>query len=76
MVAIASFGLHLESEKAIVHLVFLVVSPKGDPEIHPNVLAEIAKSLSEDSIVQELLRSETPQSFIEKYQKARTLLSD
>ena len=76
MVAIAPFGFHWESEEAIVHLVFLVISHKDDPEIHLNILAEIARIASEDSIVQELLRSETSQSFMEKLQKARTLLSD
>ncbi|MEK9668525.1 MAG: PTS sugar transporter subunit IIA, partial [Deltaproteobacteria bacterium] len=60
----------------IVRLVFLVISPKDDPEIHLNILAEIARISSEDSIVQELLRSETSQSFMAKLQKARTLLSD
>ena len=76
MVAIAPFGLHWESEEAIVCLVFLVISLKDDPEIHLNILAEIARIASEDSIVQELLRSETSQSFMEKLQKTRTLLSD
>ena len=76
MVAIAPFGLHWESEEAIVRLVFLVINPKDSLEIHLNILAEIARIASEDSIVQELLRSETSQSFMEKLQKARTLLSD
>ena len=76
MIAIAPYGLQWESEEAIVRLVFLVISPKDDPEIHLNILAEIARISSEDSIVQELLRSETSQSFMEKLQKARTLLSD
>ncbi|MBT6727817.1 MAG: PTS sugar transporter subunit IIA [Deltaproteobacteria bacterium] len=76
VVAIAPFGLQWESEKASVRLVFLVISPKDDPEIHLNILAEIARILSKASIVHELLRSETSQSFIEKLQKARTLLSD
>mgnify|MGYP006223501585 CR=1 FL=1 len=76
VVAIAPLGLHWESEEAIVRLVFLVISPKYDPEIPLNILAEIARIASEDSIVQELLRSETSQSFMEKLQKARTLLSD
>lgn len=76
MDTIAPFGLHWESENTIVHLIFLVISPKDDPEIHLNILAEIARIASEDSIVQELLRSETSQSFMEKLQKARTLLSD
>ena len=76
MVAIAPFGLHWESEEAIVRLVFPVISLKDDPEIHLNILAEIARIASEDSIVQELLRSETSQSFMEKLQKARTPLSD
>ena len=76
VVAIAPFGLHWESEEAIVRLVFLVISPKDDPEIHLNILAEIVRIASEDAIVQELLRSETSQSFMEKLQKARTLLSD
>ena len=76
MVAIAPFRLHWESEEAIVRLVFLVISLKDDPEIHLNILAEIARIASEDSIIQELLRSETSQSFMEKLQKARTLLSD
>ena len=76
MVAIAPFGLQWESEKASVRLVFLVISPKDDPEIHLNILAEIARIASDDSIVHELLRSETSQSFMEKLQKARTLLSD
>ena len=76
MVAIAPFGLHWESKEAIVRLVFLVISPKDDPEIHLNILAEIARIASDDSIVHELLRSETSQSFMEKLQKARTLLSD
>ena len=53
-----------------------MISPKDDPEIHLNILAEIARIASEDAIVQELLRSETSQSFMEKLQKARTLLSD
>ncbi|MDG2197760.1 MAG: PTS sugar transporter subunit IIA, partial [SAR324 cluster bacterium] len=76
VVAIAPFGLHWESEEAIVCLVFLVISPKDDPEIHLNILAEIARIASDNSIVHELLRSETSQSFMEKLQKARTLLSD
>ena len=76
MVAIAPFGPHWESEEAIVRLVFLVISLKDDPEIHLNILAEIARIASEDSIVQELLRSETSQSLMEKLQTARTLLSD
>ena len=76
VIAIAPYGLQWESEEAIVRLVFLVISPKDDPEIHLNILAEIARISSEDSIVQELLRSETSQSFMEKLQKARTLLSD
>ena len=76
MIAIAPCGLQWESEEVIVRLVFLVISPKDDPEIHLNILAEIARIASEDSIVQELLRSETSQSFMEKLQKARTLLSD
>ena len=76
MIAIAPYGLQWESEEAIVRLVFLVISPKDDPEIHLNILAEIARIASEDSIVQELLRSETSQSFMAKLQKARTLLSD
>ena len=53
-----------------------MISPKDDPEIHLNILAEFARIASEDAIVQELLRSETSQSFMEKLQKARTLLSD
>jgi mannitol/fructose-specific phosphotransferase system IIA component (Ntr-type) len=76
VVAIAPFGLHWESKEAIVRLVFLVISPKDDPEIHLNILAEFARIVSEASIIHELLRSETSQSFIEKLQKARTLLSD
>jgi mannitol/fructose-specific phosphotransferase system IIA component (Ntr-type) len=76
VIAIAPYGLQWESEEAIVRLVFLLISPKDDPEIHLNILAEIARIASEDSIVQELLRSETSQSFMEKLQKARTLLSD
>ena len=76
MIAIAPYGFQWESEEATVRLVFLVISPKDDPEIHLNILAEIARIASEDSIVQELLRSETSQSFMEKLQKARTLLSD
>ena len=76
MVALAPFGLHWESEEAIVHLVFLVISLKDDPEIHLNILAEITRIASEDSTVQELLPSETSQSVMEKLQKARTLLSD
>ena len=76
VIAIVPCGLQWESEEAIVRLVFLVISPKDDPEIHLNILAEIARIASEDSIVQELLRSETSQSFMEKLQKARTLLSD
>ena len=76
VIAIAPYGLQWESEEAIVRLLFLVISPKDDPEIHLNILAEIARISSEDSIVQELLRSETSQSFMEKLQKARTLLSD
>ena len=76
VIAIAPYGLQWESEEAIVRLVFLVISPKDDPEIHLNILAEIARISSEDSIVQELLRSETSQSFMAKLQKARTLLSD
>jgi len=43
VVAIAPFGLHWESEEAIVRLVFLVISLKDDPEIHLNILAEIAR---------------------------------
>ena len=73
MVAIAPFGLQWESEKASVRLVFLVISPKDVLAIHLNILAGIAL---EDSIVHELLQSETFQSFVEKLQKARTLLSD
>ena len=76
MVAIAPFGLHWESEEAIVRLVFLVISLKDDPEIHLNILAEIARIASEDSIVQKLHRNETSQSLIEKLQKTRTLVSD
>ena len=76
MVAIAPFGLHWESEEAIVHLVFLVINLKDDPEIHLNILAKIARIASEDSIVQKLHRNETSQSLIEKLQKARTLVSD
>ena len=76
VVAIVPFKLHWESEKASVHLVFLVISPKDVLAIHLNILAEIAGIASEDSIVHELLRSETFQSFVEKLQKARTLLSD
>ena len=76
MIIIAPFGLQWESEEAIVRLVFLVISPKDDPEIHLNILAEIARIASDDSIVHELLRSETSQSFMEKLQKARTLISD
>ena len=76
MFAIAPFGLHWESEEAIVRLVFLVISPKDDPEINLNILAEIVRTTSEDSIGQELHWNETSQSFIEKLQKARTLLSD
>ena len=76
VVAIVPFKLHWESEKASVRLVFLVISPKDDPAIHLNILAKIAGIASEDSIVHELLRSETFQSFVEKLQKARTLLSD
>ena len=76
MVAIAPFGLHWESEEAIVRLVFLVISLKDDPEIHLNILAEIVRIASEDSIVQKLHRNETFQSLIEKLQKARTLVSD
>ena len=76
MIAIAPYGLQWESEEAIVRLVFLMISPKDDPEIHLNILAEITRIASEDSIVQELLWSETSQSFMEKLQKARTLLSD
>ena len=76
VIAIVPCGLQWESEEAIVRLVFLVISPEDDPEIHLNILAEIARIASEDSIVQELLRSETSQSFMEKLQKARTLLSD
>ena len=70
MVAIASFGLHWESEKAIVRLICLVISPEDDPEIHLNLLAEIARISSGDSIINEQLRNETSQSFIEKLQKA------
>ena len=66
MVAIAPFGLHWESEEAIVRLVFLVISPKDNLEIHLNILAEIARIASEYSIVQELHRNETSQSLIEK----------
>ena len=66
VVTIAPFELYWESENAIVRLVFLVVSPKDDPEIHLNILAEIARIASEDSIVQKLLKNETSQSFIEK----------
>ena len=76
MIAIAPYGLQWESEEAIVRLVFLLISPKDDLEIHLNILAEIARIASDNSIVHELLRSETSQSFIEKLQKARTLLSD
>ena len=76
MIAIPPYGLQWESEEAIVRLVFLVISPEDDPEIHLNILAEIARIASEDSIVQELLRSETSQSFMEKLQKARTLVSN
>ena len=76
VIAIAPYGLQWESEEAIVRLVFLVISPKDDPEIHLNILAEIARIASDDSIVHELLRIETSQSFIEKLQKARTPLSD
>ena len=79
VVAIVPFKLHWESEKASVHLVFLVISPKDVLAINLNILAEIAEIAeiaSEDSIVHELLRSETFQSFVEKLQKARTLLSD
>ena len=76
MVAIAPFGPHWESEETIVRLVFLVISLKDDPEIHLNILAEIARIASEDSIVQKLHPNETSQSLIEKLQKARTLVSD
>ena len=76
MIAIAPYGLQWESEEAIVRLVFLMISPKDDPEIHLNILAEIARIASEDSIVQKLLRNETSQSFMEKLQKARTLITD
>ena len=76
MIPIVPCGLQWESEEAIVRLVFLVISPEDDPEIRLNILAEIARIASEDSIVQELPRSETSQSFMEKLQKARTLLSD
>ena len=76
MIAIAPYGLQWESEEAIVRLVFLVISLKDDPEIHLNILAEIARIASEDLIVQKLHRNETSQSLIEKLQKARTLASD
>ena len=48
MIAIAPYGLQWESEEAIVRLVFLVISPEDDPEIHLNILAEIARIASED----------------------------
>ena len=70
MVAIASFGLHWESEEATVRLICLVISPEDDPEIHLNFLAGIARISSGDSIINEQLRNETSQSFIEKLQKA------
>ena len=76
VIAIVPCGLQWESEEAIVRLIFLVISPEDDPEIHLNILAEIARIASEDSIVQKLHRNETSQSLIEKLQKARTLLSD
>ena len=66
MIAIVPCGLQWESEEAIVCLVFLVISPEDDPEIHLDILAEIARIASEYSIVQELHRNETSQSFIEK----------
>ena len=71
-----SFWASLGIEEANVRLVFLVISLKDDPEIHLNILAEIARIASEDSIVQKLHRNETSQSLIEKLQKARTLVSD
>ena len=76
VVAIVPFKLQWESEKASVRLVFLMISLKDDPAIHLNILAGIAGIASEDSIVHELLRSETFQSFVQKLQKARKLLSD
>ena len=74
--AIVPFKLHWKSEKASVRIVFLVISPKDDPAIHLNILAEIAGIASEYSIVHKLLRSETFQNFVEKLQKARKLQSN
>lgn len=74
VVGVVPEGMEWMASHGVVRLIFLVLSPKDDPEIHLNLLAEIARIASEGSIVHQLLQSESPQAFLDHLQQVRDRL--
>jgi NhaP-type Na+/H+ or K+/H+ antiporter/mannitol/fructose-specific phosphotransferase system IIA component (Ntr-type) len=77
VVALIREGIPWDTEEgsSLIRLVFMVLSPHDDPEVHLNLLAEIARVAAEGPVVQELLARETPQAFLDYLQQIREQLT-
>ena len=63
-VALVPEGIKMESESDPIRLIFMLVSPEGEPEMHLAVLGEIARLCADEEVREMLFSCENPGDFL------------
>jgi mannitol/fructose-specific phosphotransferase system IIA component (Ntr-type) len=63
-VALVPKGIKIEGEPEPVRLVFMLVSPEDEPEMHLAVLGEIARLCADEGVREMLFSCENPEDFL------------
>ena len=68
LVGVSKKGIEFDSlDGKPANLIFLILAPKSETKLYIYILAKLIKVLEEEKNLTELVNTDTPQSFIEKF---------
>lgn len=68
LVGVSRKGVEFDSlDSKPANLIFLILAPKSETKLYIYILAKLIKVLEEEKNLMELVNTDTPQSFIEKF---------
>lgn len=74
LVGVSRDGIEFNSlDDRPVNLIFLILAPKSETKLYVYILAKLIRVLEKENILKELIDSDTPQSFIKKFQNKEGL---
>ncbi len=69
LIGISREGIQFDSlDGKPVHLIFIILAPKSETKLYIYILAKLIRILEEEKMLEKLIDTDTPRSFIEKYQ--------